>query len=217
MAALPSDAASALPDRGATAPDAAATAIADRNVAQLTRGVWLRSITGLLLIAILATANFLILHDVLSINSSAATIVNISGRQRMLSQRAALFATRLVASRDEAERRILRTELDRVTGLLLSSHEGLTRGSTALGLPATMSATMNTLYFGEPQHLDRQVRDYVEQLRALMRRVDEQPGAVPPELRAITAAASGPLLVTLNQAVQQYEKESEAEVARASL
>ena len=219
MAALPSDAASAPPDRGATAtaPDAAATAIADRNVAQLTRGVWLRSITGLLLIAILATANFLILHDVLSINSSAATIVNISGRQRMLSQRAALFATRLVASRDEAERRTLRTELDRVTGLLLSSHEGLTRGSTALGLPATMSATMNTLYFGEPQHLDRQVRDYVEQLRALMRRIDQEPGAVPPELRAITAAASGPLLVTLNQAVQQYEKESEAEVARAIL
>ena len=74
MAALPSDAASAPPDRGATAPDAAATAIADRNVAQLTRGIWLRSITGLLLIAILATANFLILHDVLSINSSAATL-----------------------------------------------------------------------------------------------------------------------------------------------
>ncbi|MFM2341686.1 MAG: hypothetical protein RLZZ592_1339 [Pseudomonadota bacterium] len=217
MAAIPSDAVSASPpERTASAPEAAASAIADRNVSELTSGVWRRSILGLLLIAALATATFLILHDVLSINRSAGTIINISGRQRMLSQRAALFATRLLASRDEAERRTLRTELDRVTELMLTSHEGLTRGSTTLGLPAEMSAEVKALYFDEPFHLDRQVRQYIAQLRDLSQRAGAaQAGSLSTELATLTAAASGPLLQGLNRAVQQYEAESEAKVARA--
>ncbi|MEN9891001.1 MAG: hypothetical protein RLY78_1296 [Pseudomonadota bacterium] len=227
MAALLSDAATlplnatdrSTPSPGAPAssrrPDDAAGSLADRDVSQLTRGVWLRSITGLLLIALLATATFLILHDVLSINRSAATVVNISGRQRMLSQRAALFATRLVVARDAEERAALRRELDRVTRLMQSSHEGLTRGNAALGLPATLSPALQALYFGSPAQLDRQVRDYLDHLRGLMRHVDQQPGTLPPQLQAITAAASGVLLKTLDDAVVQYEQESAAEVARA--
>jgi len=178
MAALPSDAASAPPDRGATAPDAAATAIADRNVAQLTRGIWLRSITGLLLIAILATANFLILHDVLrarieklGLKTYAQAVDTADGRRVRV--RLGPFA-----SRDEAERRVDPAGEPALHRRDPAGCDLFDRGSTALGLPATMSATMNTLYFGEPQHLDRQVRDYVEQLRVLMRRTDQEPGVV---------------------------------------
>lgn len=188
----------------------------------LSKGVWLRSLTGLLLIALLATATFLLLHHVLSISQSSGTIVNISGRQRMLSQRGAFFATRLVATPDAAARRTLREELDKVAALMLKSHEGLTRGSTELGLPAQMSETMRQLYFGEQDQLDQQVRKYLTHLRALIdlsaQTADGSAiGYDNEHLQAVTTMAAGPLLKTLNAAVVQYEQEGEAETQRAIL
>jgi PAS domain S-box-containing protein len=188
----------------------------ENNVNLLTKGVWLRSITGLLLIAILATATFFILHDVLSINQSSGAIVNISGRQRMLSQRGAFFAARLVASTDTAERASLRSDLEKVADLMLKSHDGLTHGSTAMGLPEHMSDAMRALYFDAPQQLDLQVRQYVGHIRQLLQDVDQgraDTGSAP--LQAITTAASTRLLTTLNMAVVQYEKEATDEVQRA--
>lgn len=191
---------------------------AENNVSLLTKGVWLRSITGLLLIAILATATFLILHDVLSINKSAGAIVNISGRQRMLSQRGAFFAIKLAATSDAGERLALRDDLEKVANLMLKSHEGLTHGNAALGLPDKMSDSMRSIYFDSPHQLDQQVRQYVEDIRQLIKEIDQNPiGSNNPHLQAITTAASDRLLVTLNMAVVQYEKESEGEVQRAIL
>ncbi|MFM2057396.1 MAG: hypothetical protein RLY71_1781 [Pseudomonadota bacterium] len=191
---------------------------AENNVSLLTKGVWLRSITGLLLIAILATATFFILHDVLSINKSAGAIVNISGRQRMLSQRGAFFATKLAATSDTKERLALRNDLEKVANLMLKSHEGLTRGSTELGLPNTMSDSVRAIYFDAPHQLDQQVRQYVDNILKLLRAIDQDTiGSNDPHLQAITTAASGRLLTTLNMAVIQYEKESADEVQRAIL
>lgn len=91
----------------------------ETNISSLTKGVWLRSLTGLLLIAILSTTTFFILHSVLSINQSSGTIVNVSGRQRMLSQRGALFSLKLITTTDTEERKELRGKLKDVADLML--------------------------------------------------------------------------------------------------
>ncbi|MEX8521038.1 MAG: PAS domain S-box protein, partial [Leptothrix sp. (in: b-proteobacteria)] len=188
----------------------------ENNVSLLTKGVWLRSITGLLLIAILATATYFILHDVLSINQNSGAIVNISGRQRMLSQRGAFFASKLVASTDAADRASLRSDLEKVANLMLKSHDGLTHGSDTLGLPNQRSNAIQALYFDAPQQLDLQVRQYVGHIRQLLQDADQGPiGSSNPHLQAITSAASDRLLTTLNMAVVQYEKEATDEVQRA--
>lgn len=211
------------PGAGTASPGAPATRPpADQRVRRLARGVWTRSIVGLALIALLATASFFILQEVLSINARSATVVNISGRQRMLSQRSAFFAARLAESTDAAQRREWAKEMALNAALLLESHEGLTQGSAKLGLPAEQSAAVERLYFGSDQGLDRMLRGYLEQLRLL----GEDSGRTPDgtalardnaHLRAVTELAAGPLLTRLNAVVIQYEQEGNAKVQRAIL
>ena len=190
----------------------------DINITSLTKGVWLRSLTGLVLIAILATTTFFLLHDVLSINQRSATVVNISGLQRMLSQRGALFSLKLVTTTDSTERQELHGKLKEVADLMLKSHEGLTKGSKELGLPDKLSADMKRLYFDPPDELDKQVRQYIEHINQLLADVDKDAATYDNEhLQYILKVAPAQLLKTLNAAVLQYEKEAAAEVQRAIL
>lgn len=207
-----------------TAPPGApsGTPPADQRVRRLARGVWLRSIAGLLLIALLASASFFILQEVLSINAGSATVVNISGRQRMLSQRSAFFAARLAATSDAAQRREWSQELERSAAQLLEAHEGLTRGSARLGLPAEMSDVVRGLYFGTGTGLDPLLRGYLEQLQLLRQDAERSPDGSAlardnPHLLAVTEAAAGALLERLNAVVVQYEQEGNAKVQRAIL
>ena len=190
----------------------------ETNISSLTKGVWLRSLTGLLLIAILSTTTFFILHSVLSINQSSGTIVNVSGRQRMLSQRGALFSLKLITTTDTEERKELRGKLKDVADLMLKSHDGLTKGSLELGLPDKLSTDMQHLYFDPPDELDKQVRQYVDNINQLIADVDNDAATYDNQhLQYILTVAPGKLLKTLNAAVVQYEKEAGAEVQRAIL
>ncbi|MEZ5453519.1 MAG: SpoIIE family protein phosphatase [Thiothrix sp.] len=186
------------------------------GIHSLVIGVWLRSLVGLTLIAILATSTYFIIHSMLTINESSGTIVNISGRQRMLSQRGALFALELASSEKQAEQENTREELQKVVDLMLSSHLGLTQGSQEMGLPDTMSETMRKLYFEKPDQLDSQVKRYLDEINALIR--DSRTGTVNysnPHLQYILTAAPDRLLKTLNAAVKQYETEAGEQIQNA--
>lgn len=49
-------------------------------------------VLGLLMIAVMAFSAFMIMNTVISSNKQTATIINVSGKQRMLSQRLALLS-----------------------------------------------------------------------------------------------------------------------------
>ena len=51
------------------------------------------------------------LDKIISVREINAAVINISGRQRMLSQRAALFALRLVSTQDKLEQEKLRQKM----------------------------------------------------------------------------------------------------------
>jgi len=116
---------------------------ADLNIKSLLRGVWTRSLIGLILIAILSTTTFFIISSLLKLNEKSGTIVNISGRQRMLSQRGAFFALQVSTNTNKQEREIAITKLAAVADLMEKSHLGLTEGSDELGLPNAMSDAIN--------------------------------------------------------------------------
>ena len=61
----------------------------------LSRALTLRYVVALLLVATLSTAAWLSLDLVIAEQKSTSAIVNVSGRQRMLSQRTALFSSLL--------------------------------------------------------------------------------------------------------------------------
>ncbi len=179
----------------------------------IARALTWRYVVALTLIASLATTAWISLRLVIAQQESTAAIVNVSGRQRMLSQRTALFATLL--ARAPAEKRAgIRQQLQEAADLMERSHLGLTRGDAELGLPPTMSATVRGLYFDGPNGVDHQVRDYLAAVKSLLRAPDA--GLTPdnPDLRHIVQVAPTTLVQSLDRMVHQYQLEGEAAIAQ---
>ncbi|MBW4492007.1 MAG: type IV pili methyl-accepting chemotaxis transducer N-terminal domain-containing protein [Oscillatoria princeps RMCB-10] len=141
----------------------------------------------------------------------SAAVVNVSGRQRMLSQRTAFFCLRLVCSQSAAEREKLRSELLDAIVLMEKSHKGLIEGDPSVKLAGNPSKEIEAMYFEPPLNLDRQLRDYIREVRALAAATDAELTKDNPHLRYIMNAASTELLAALDAVVSQYQKESEAE------
>lgn len=81
-------------------------------------------------------------------------MINISGRQRMLSQKTAFLSLRLVESKDREERQKIRKELSEVIALMEKTHNGLINGDGALHLPGRLSPQLRAIYYEPPDRLD---------------------------------------------------------------
>ncbi|MFE8031885.1 diguanylate cyclase [Thiohalocapsa marina] len=180
---------------------------------RLSRALTLRYISALALIACLATAAWMSLHLVISAQETTAAVVNVSGRQRMLSQRMALLALQLVKAAPD-ERADLRERLQQTVDLMQRSHLGLIQGDAEMNLPDSMSETVRALYFDGDAPLDRQVRAYLDAARILLRLPDAQLSADHPALQHLLEVGPNTLLTALDGMVWQYQREGEAAVAR---
>lgn len=177
----------------------------------VARALTWRYAVALLLVASLSTAAWLSLHLVISEQKSTAAVVNVSGRQRMLSQRTALFSNLLVNT-PKTERAAVRNKLTDAIQLMERSHHGLTRGDSEMGLPDTMSPTVHAMYFDGSNALDQQVRTYIKIVHELLQLDDDALTAASPQLQYITQNAPNTLVASLDQMVRQYQLEGEAAV-----
>lgn len=82
---------------------------------------------------VLGISQFLIQSSI-SDNAADSRIINISGRQRMLSQKISKSALALSESSSEIEYISRKKELENAVFILRESHEGLTKGNDKLGL-----------------------------------------------------------------------------------
>lgn len=180
---------------------------------QIARSLTHRYLVALLLVGLLATAAWLSLQLVISEQDSNAAIVNVSGRQRMLSQRTALFSTLLVNA-SPAQREAARSQLQQAAALMKKSHLGLLHGSEEMNLPPTMSEAMRVIYYTAPLQLNQQVEDYLAHIDALLATPAAQLQPDDPNLAAIIASAPGELVKSLDLAVTQYQHEGEAAIKR---
>jgi len=183
------------------------------------RIVWGMSVRYILVLAILSALSigaYLILDRVVTENEDSAALINISGRQRMLSQRITLLAETVTLNLSENEgvdeRRKLLDSLNESIALMASSHEALIKGNIGMGLPAVMSAELQSLYFGPKGNLDREIGTFLNQARAFAAAPPKEQHTQNPHMLFMFRVGPGVLLRSLNDVVTQLQMESERRV-----
>jgi nitrate/nitrite-specific signal transduction histidine kinase len=170
-------------------------------------------ITALSTVALLALIGQVVIQSALQQQSSDALVINVAGRQRMLSQRLSKAALALDVFTDAALRQQNVDELRAVVVLWQRSQEGLQHGDAALGLPGNNSEAVRRLFaLIDPNY--KAMLQAANGLIAVITRNRLAPGAeLLPFIQTILAAQSN-FLVGMDRIVLQYQQEAQDHVLR---
>lgn len=172
-----------------------------------------RYLFALALLALLSTAALFILQANIHAQERNAAVINAAGRQRMLSQRIALFSWQFVHAESQIQRDGVRHELLDAIHHMEDAHAALTVTDPAASLLVTPAPQVWAIYFEAPLQLDAKVRDYLSEARALVAAPDAELTPDNPRLHRLTTTSTE-LLDALDRVVEEYETESEAAVRR---
>jgi len=177
----------------------------------IKKGITIRYVLALSLIAVLSTIAFIFLQSALDDSNSTAFIVNISGKQRMLSQHIALDVHRIhenLSHHDSAfpPKDMARQLLEKNTQDMLIANQMLSSGTlTPDKQSIKLSPVIHEMYFGQ-MNLAQRVKEYTGLAQQiLVLKDDHQAHKI---VEAINDQSEA-LLRDLNKAVQQYEIEGE--------
>jgi len=168
-----------------------------------------RYLFALMAIAILATSAFGTVGLLIAEHKSTLSVVNISGRQRMLSQRTALFVAQLASAQSEEQQQKFRKELRTSTMLLEQAHLALTGRANAINMSIDMTPEARKRYFKGAYPLNAQMRGY---LRVLHDILDMDPDLLTPNhpsVQYVLKVAPGELVTALDSMVEFYQEEGE--------
>ena len=168
--------------------------------AQIPQKMTMAYVIALLLIAVLAIGSHLVLNQAIEQQRDTATVINVAGRQRMLSQRIAFLADDLERQGDLAQ-----ADFTKAVDLMERSHRALINGND-LGVSNSPSSSIQALYYDGPNALDQLVSTYISSARSMLSAKDlDERLAVAEQIRF---QALGVLLPTLDKVVFQYEQEA---------
>ncbi|MEM6490900.1 MAG: histidine kinase dimerization/phospho-acceptor domain-containing protein, partial [Pseudomonadota bacterium] len=161
------------------------------------RFITLRYAVAVALIAALSTGAWLTMIHLEKQHAVTAEVVNVSGRQRMLSQRIVLLTGWRMETPPGMTVAAVDAALNDAISEFVTAHVALTHGDAYLGVPADFSPEAHAIYFDPDDPLDAQVEAFVIAARA---------AATDPAAAAyIVGEAAGPLLDRLDQAVNAFE------------
>lgn len=178
-----------------------------RSLSKLTRAY----VTALSLIALLTLATFITMYLSILTQRDSALLVNLSGSQRWLSQKAALLSVELVYIADSTERDRTRKQLRSIIDQLKTNHLALVKGNPNLTASHNLSPQMQEVYFSPPINMNSQINQYLSEALALADEPEHLLNSDNPHL-AYLLHNSENLLESLDQIVSMYQRESEAKV-----
>lgn len=183
----------------------------------LTRRLTTRYIIALSAVALLALLGQTVIQITLQQQSSDALVINIAGRQRMLSQRLSKAALALEVFPDPQARVRNASELRDVANLWQRSQEGLQHGSSTPNLPGKNSPMVQHLFATIEPAYTTMLRASHE-LLALVLLDNTHARAVPasallPAIQRILSAQAG-FLAGMDRIVTQYQLEAQNHVLR---
>ncbi len=153
-----------------------------------------RYVLALSLIAIFSILAYFNLSHLIKAQSQDGEVINVSGRQRMLSQKIALYSMRYDAINTQA----IKDELSKNIQLMEKSHKWLTA--------IDKSEQIQNMYFAEPHLLDKQVKNYLIEAKKFLTGRDQQ------GLNYIISN-SQKILKHLDRAVYIYQIENEQKIS----
>lgn len=165
---------------------------------------------GLSLIALLTTLGHQLIDAVIRQNEVYASVVNLAGRQRMLSQRVALAAETMGKDNQifsPSEAALLIDEME-------AAHQALALGAQNSLLPgkAPSDPRLDAIYLS-PGGLNADMGAFL----AAAREVIADPGSHAAQLEQVMGLSRDALLTQLDQAVSVYQLMSEERTARAEM
>jgi PAS domain S-box-containing protein len=126
-----------------------------------------RYVLALIVIALLALAASLVFFYIISNGRQLSGFVKISDQQQMSAQRMAYFALRLSQPGSGSEHDVCRTRLKEETDALAKEEDEIVQKGGPLDQVVSVAPELTVLYFGEPAHLDKELRDYINLARKI--------------------------------------------------
>lgn len=164
-------------------------------------------ILALSLVAILTVSSQILIHHSLEIQASDSRIINISGRQRMLSQRLTKTALLIKISQHEQDRiEYLNTFKDIVT-TWQRSHLGLQYGDQHLQLPGKNSQTITAMF----QHLQPHYEAMIQAAQLILTHYQTQKD-IPNEAFQTILEHEQQFLAWMDKITFQYDDEAKQRV-----
>ena len=121
------------------------------------RGMSLRCLLALSLLAGMAIAGFLVTRDKSRLFRGYETLISVAGRQRLLSVKAALISRKVRDSHDPGDRRQLLGELGRLANELEKNHSLILLGDDATGV-SPAPPEVRRVFLEPPHRLDDAMR-----------------------------------------------------------
>ncbi|ADV67387.1 diguanylate cyclase domain-containing protein [Deinococcus maricopensis] len=163
---------------------------------------------SLALIALLSVTSLLTLAHRAQTHGRDARLIDVSGRERMLSQRIALTTLELTRASTPTARDLLRAQLDTDIARMADAHARLTDAHSDLYPNGTRDADLNAVYNAEST-LSAKVTAFLQAARTVARTTGPVRDDTD-EVRTILAARDGPLLPALDAAVTVHALRIEA-------
>ncbi|MEM7569030.1 MAG: type IV pili methyl-accepting chemotaxis transducer N-terminal domain-containing protein [Pseudomonadota bacterium] len=195
-------------------PSGNTTRIEPNSPPALKRALTRRYVFALSLVFCILLATFTVFTRQTSIAENDAYLINISGMQRMLSQRIALMAKELRRSGTEAEADDFALKLEEAIDKMYANHVALSTGKLGRERSYELSPALQEKYFGTLA-LDERVRDYILSARTFLDMYQERGLDV---IKAALLAEDNVaykrrgLLKDLNATVAVYETEAKSRI-----
>ncbi|KPM80296.1 hybrid sensor histidine kinase/response regulator [Pseudoalteromonas sp. UCD-33C] len=171
---------------------------------QLVTDIRKRYRWGLLAIAILISVSAILIQSLLYIQKGDAKVINIAGKQRMLSQKIALYGNALIYHESDHFQQQHRRLLEQAVEQFIAGHQFLIQQDEQ-GHYIHLNEALEAHYFSPPTALDEHVKRYVSKAQQLLNNTNDfayvdRSTFVSNQLEA--------LLTKLDQAVKLLEQKS---------
>lgn len=172
------------------------------------RMLTLTYVASLSVIALLSIVVHFMLDEVISEQNNTGKVVNVSGQQRMLSQRASMFAIDYIQSGSISSKRLSMDAVEKMKenhAFLISAHKSALEN----GELSPLSTTLQAMYFSPPSDVDKKITVFENEIaRALSLEEGPQDINFKSKNLKFLKLAESELLAPLHSIVGQYEKES---------